>query len=233
MEMVLKLRIVEFVDQNKAVVVRVGCLEGKEIVPYIRLRSELIQTILKIKEEFLPKVDVQEYLIHPHELENLPNFVKDLHCFSLHKLATALVEQKFTISSQRGTEIKPVDTVKLLYFEPYFCNTFIHPDTELFNDECTEVILSQEFLNRIEANTVPQSYATCFIDMFICELKRNEKPIVATHKTFESISNGNSAHQCFQILACWKRHTAKPTYGALKSLLNKYSIFCGKDPLVS
>ena len=38
---------------------------------------------------------------------------------------------------------------------------------------------------------------------------------------------------CKLVFQVWKENTQSPTYGALRSALDKYSVFCGRNPLVS
>ena len=40
-------------------------------------------------------------------------------------------------------------------------------------------------------------------------------------------------YQCKLVFQVWKENTQSPTYGALRSALDKYSVFCGRNPLVS
>ena len=40
-------------------------------------------------------------------------------------------------------------------------------------------------------------------------------------------------YQCKLVFQVWKESTQSPTYGALRSALDKYSVFCGRNPLVS
>ena len=50
-----------------------------------------------------------------------------------------------------------------------------------------------------------------------------------------SSSTETSLHeyQCQQVFRVWKENTQTPTYRALRSALDKYSVFCGRNPLVS
>ena len=36
-----------------------------------------------------------------------------------------------------------------------------------------------------------------------------------------------------QVFQMWKESTRNPTYGSLRSALDEYSVFCGRNPLVS
>ena len=40
-------------------------------------------------------------------------------------------------------------------------------------------------------------------------------------------------YQCKQVFQVWKESTRTPTYRSLRSALDKYSVFCGRNPLVS
>ena len=63
--------IVEVVEQNTAVLVVMGCLEGSQ-VKCVQLRSAVIQTILSAKKQYSGAIDMKESLLHPDELTKYP-----------------------------------------------------------------------------------------------------------------------------------------------------------------
>ena len=70
--------IVEVVEQNTAVIVKMGCLKRREMA-CVGLRSEVIRTILDAEERFCGAVKLRESLIHPAELSSYPQAPSLLH----------------------------------------------------------------------------------------------------------------------------------------------------------
>ena len=40
-------------------------------------------------------------------------------------------------------------------------------------------------------------------------------------------------HRCFLVFKTWKKSTSNPTFYGFRATLDKYSVFCGRSPLVS
>ena len=132
--------LVEVVDQNNAILF---LSRSHELVPSgLRLRSIVIQKILKAAKEFCPKVDTVEYFIAPAEILEHPlrlqttdavsemdegspfpskqeNYhiqsVSDLTLFSISEIATVITSEKPEALSKNGT---PLSLNVLLSIEP-------------------------------------------------------------------------------------------------------------------
>ena len=96
--------IVEVVEQSTAVIMVVGCLEGREM-ECCQYRSRLIQTILQTKEQFSGAVEMREVFIDPNELNTYPlRNTKSLITFSVNRLANTFAERKEVVTSKDGTK---------------------------------------------------------------------------------------------------------------------------------
>ena len=219
---------VEVVDQSTAVIMIVGCLKGRE-VECTRYRSQLIQTILQAKKQFSRAVEMREALIHPNELKTYPlTNIKSLITFSIHRLAKVVAERKEVITSKVDTKQEMIEIDCLLHFEPFACLTF-ELITALFDKANANLEIPESFLH--DCSRVSYSKTKQFKKMLVpSEL---ESEYVGKIKQCHDQYSKDPMYQCLQVFITWKKITKSPTYGGLRELLDKHSIFCGRNPLVS
>jgi len=78
---------------------------------------------------------------------------------------------------------------------------------------------------------------TCFsVEMLkVLLAEKNSSEIVAEEflEVVSRTSHKRIEYQCKQVFQVWKESTQTPTYRSLRSVLDKYSVFCGRNPLVS
>ena len=125
--------------------------------------------------------------------------------FSLPQLVRALLNNELELVSQSGEVSVEID--QLLYFEPYAC----------FSAE-----ILRELVNKSENNSdkhVPEAFLNTASKTF--------------HAKMDQCKRDLPEYQCKLVFQMWKESTQSPTYGALRSALDKYSVFCGRNPLVS
>ena len=217
--------IVEVVEQNTAVTVMIGCLESREL-DCVKLRSELIRTILETKEKFSGAVEMQESLLHPTELASYP--LKDpilLTTFTITELATALGEGKPVITHKERQKQEMLATNSLLHFESYTC--FNHKLlAELMDENNDESEISDDFLSDVG------KVACSKIEVLKQVLEYNKSELrVAIGNCRRSPEYDTPEHHCYLLFRTWKMCTATPTYQAFRSALDKYSVFRGRNPL--
>ena len=211
--------IVEVVEQCTAVVMVVGCLEGREM-ECCQYRSRLIQTILQTKEQFSGAVEMNEAFIDPNELSTYPlRNTNSLIMFSFNRLAKALAARKNIITTKHGTKQEMIDINTLLHFEPFACLT---PEliSELLDEAKSDLEISDDFLYRCAR----------YFHSKINQLKRVLIPLELLGASHDQYSKDPS-HNCFQVFRTWKNKTKTPTYGRLREALDKYSIFRGRNML--
>ena len=203
---------VEVTEQSTVVSLTVSCLTGREM-ECVKHRSQVIKCILETREELSPVVTMKESLIHPGSLTT-PTPLSSLQLYSLSELAEALVDDESVLVSQPGKTM--VEVEQLLHFEPYFCFS-LEMLRVLFAEEHSEEIVPETFFDVVSktAHTKVDHLKQLFsIDSI--KLQRDQP-----------------GYQCKQVFLVWKENTQTPTYRALRSALDKYSVFCGRNPLVS
>ena len=125
--------------------------------------------------------------------------------FSLSQLVRALLNNELELVSQSGEVSVEID--QLLYFEPYTCFS-------------ADVL--RELVDKSENNSdehVPEAFLNAASKTF--------------HAKMDQCKRDQPEYQCKLVFQVWKESTQSPTYGALRSALDKYSVFCGRNPLVS
>ena len=203
---------VEVTEQNTVVSLTISCLTGREM-DCVKHRSQVIKCILETREELSPVVTMKESLIHPGSLTT-PTSLSSLQLYSLSELAEALVDDESVLVSQPGKTM--VEVEQLLHFEPYFCFS-LEMLRVLFAEEHSEEIVPETFFDVVSktAHTKVDHLKQLFsIDSI--KLQRDQP-----------------GYQCKHVFLVWKENTQTPTYRALRSALDKYSVFCGRNPLVS
>ena len=202
---------VEVTEQSTVVSLTICCLAGREM-ECVKHHSQVIKCILETREELSPVVTMKESLIHPGCLTP-PTSLSSLQLYSLSELAEALVDDESVLVSQPGKTM--VEVEQLLHFEPYSCFS-LEMLRVLFAEENSEEIVPETFFDVVSktAHTKVDHLKQLFsIDCI--KLQRDQQ------------------YQCKQVFLVWKENTQTPTYGALRSALDKYSVFCGRNPLVS
>ena len=206
----------EATEHMTTAILIMSCPRKREI-SCIRLRSELIHIILSAFEDICPQntKDLREYIIdpvNPSELYNKSQKASNLCSVSVQNLIQKLVERR---GFWRNPDL--VERVQeLLLFEPY--TVFSQQAVELLHSEENSQV-STEFITQL---------AQWASDDVNNALKQIFKPY--SHE----IVDGNSFTVCKQVFESWKnRNGSKATYLELNHELEKYSIFQGRDPIVS
>ena len=216
-------------EQNTAVVMVMGCLEGFEM-NCVQQRSELIQVILQTKEQFSGFVEMNELLIHPKELSTYP--LKDSGClcsFNINQLARAIIEQKKVII-QYGTQqgMERIDSV--LYFES-FSSLTLEIINKLLNEINANLEIPDNFLHDC-AKAMSQT-----LDMIQLKealvMPEQESELIGLIEQHPDQYSKDPTYQCFSVLRTWKKFAKNPTYKGLREALDMYSVFRGRNPMVS
>ena len=63
-------RMVKLIKEKIVVLVLVRCFKGQELEA-VELQTAVLKKIWEAKQEFCPKVEANEYLIHPSELRHI------------------------------------------------------------------------------------------------------------------------------------------------------------------
>ena len=206
---------VEETKQNSTYTVTMQCLSGQEL-ECTQYRSQVVKCMLDAKDELCPTVTVRDSLIHPDCLATRD--IDSQHTFSIAEVAKALAEDKPFVVSQPGGKMVQIDD--LLYFEPY---AYINIGW-LFAEDNPNKVVSKVKASKTSHTKVDQLKQALDIDStrFQAALAR-APPFLRDHPEY----------QCKLVFQVWKENTQSPTYRSLRSALDKYSVFCGRNPLVS
>ena len=212
----------------KTVILKMTCMEGREI-HCVRLRTKLINVIVEAKNEFCPRVNVEECIM---EVE-AGNFQRVMECpsHSIKYLSSMIADQDPTddpdliLTHSDGSTGKQIS--KLLYFDSY---VVLSSDliTQLFSKENTKKLVSITFITKLASHMYP------FSDSL--EQVLNPDPSVFSEKCKDQVQSlGEKSRRqlkCKHILETWVEQLGPTaTYRKLRQELNKYSIFCGRNPL--
>ena len=209
--------LVEMDESGKMVTVLLRCLERRE-VECIHLRSAIIHKALCAKEVFCPKVSTSEYFIHPDAIQYPLKPTTELNLFSIFQISRA-IEKGY--SCVFGKDKLPLDLEKLLYFEPY-SHLSVTIVQELFDEEKASHDIDESM----------HQIAKCFhskLDYFIKMFSTLKLPVSSAMEQAPS----SSTHTIFQLLQLWHLRSRKGSYQCLHTELDRFSVFAGRNPLVS
>ena len=205
----------EVTSDNKSVVV-LARFRKANLLQCIHLRSAVISTILQCKEQFCPRVIVTESFIDSSSPLQYPINPADTinNTCSLQDLTTAVVRA----DCRHPDVVFPFCTVPaeiILSFEPY-----LEMNLPTIQELCDEKNENKVIENNFFAKFVQK--ATDELCYFIKAVSGN------------SISD-TSENQLYQDLLRWRDSdkTNKKTYKDLRRAMDQYSVFAGRNVLVS
>ena len=219
---------VEVIEQNQAVVAMVRSY--KKIVSEvecIQLRSSIMRKVLQAKQTFCPNVSTAESFIHPKHLCYPLPCIREMNLFSLPIVARAIVQIDPCAVNESG-ELLSID--ELICFEPYSClgESMLQ---KLFNQENAETIVTDGFLQNMAGAIVENTD-----DHTTREFKRKVfmkvfkiSPVAIKEATHDS---DLETERLFGIFQAWCSHS-DGTYQCLRQKLDDFSLFHGRNPLVS
>ena len=224
--------ILEVSEQNKLVLLLMMCPEGEEMAS-VELRSSLISKILEAKEELCPGISTTELLIDPSNLFSYP--LPSSSELTLYTIADQVVKavrehKQFAVDVTGRRKMKLVDA---LHFEPYLG---IHKQLidQLFDKDLANQEVDDCFLHDLAESIHPKLTKE--------DPKTMKKVLrmfnISDSRLFYSYSEqfpnerDNPVMRCFRLLLTWKNcDTGGSTYQSLRTTLDKYSIFCGRNPV--
>ena len=195
--------VVEIGLQCQWVTVMVRCPKGKE-VKCVQRRSSVIQEVKKARSKLCKAVTMTEFLIRPSNIQ-YPFSDDHVSLYSLTHIANAIIKKETRLENQDG--YNSILIRDLVIFEPYLS---IRPEllNELFHPDNSDKLVSMSFLEVVDPQPAIDQQE---------ELEKNSIP----------------ASKCLVLLQWLLRKLENPTYGNFHKELAKYSIFCGKNPMVS
>ena len=202
--------------QNKEVVVMLRCWSGQE-VECARLHSTIIQMVLGAKEKLCPKVPTKEFLLHPSQVREYPlKSPAEQDLISIREVSRAVVAGSRGVVSSNN---EPVDLKELLLVEPY-ANLKADILRQLFIGE-TKKVVSDRFFYEVAEHIYDKK------DLFIDMLKLSRAQLA--DKIRQALGGDIEEFVC--VLQCWRGDSG--TYQSLRETLDQFSVFAGRNPLVS
>ena len=182
----------------------------------VELRSTIIRKVLQTKEEFCPALKMIESFIHPTQIQ-YPVAIPD-KLYLLKDISDAVVENESRVEDQEGQSSILIE--ELLFFEPYvgIGGKLL---SELFDEENSNRIVTEGFL------------ANC-VDQIDTRMPLYREAIKPAKTAFEEaiMKEPLPTRQCLILLrALCHRIGNDSTYHNFHKELDKFSIFCGRNPI--
>ena len=198
--------LIEMTDVRVVLLLR--CKKGKEL-QLVKLRAQVIAEVQSAKKEFCNNVvTVEKFVPNPQYPINLKLSV------SLHKLAHSILRHEEAVMLSVDT---PLDITQLVFFEPYmFCNPQCLVD--LFCKDLESCYVSPQFIECISSNI------SC-VDDFCTLLNVSLRKIAGD-------SSSSDYNKAVRMFLEWQTQS-DGTYQCLRQYMDKYSIFSGRNILVS
>ena len=219
--------IVELSEQNKLVLLLMACPGGEEMA-CVQLRSSLISKILETKGELCPGICTTELLIDPSNLSSYPlPSSSELTFYTRDQVVKAVQEAKQFAVDVTGR--KTLKLVNALYFEPYHGMQPRLVD-QLFDKDLANREVDDVFLHDLAANVYPTLMQQIPVEMVLRMFDISDGSLFYSY--FEQFPNerDNPVRRCFRLLLTWKNCDSDGgTYQSLRTTLDKYSIFCGRN----
>ena len=221
--------VVEVSGQNRVVLLLMSCPEGEEMA-CVRLRSSLISKILETKEELCPGISTTELLIDPSNLSSYP--LPSSSELTLYRVADQVVkavrECKPFILDTTGR--KKLKLGKALHFEPYH-GIQVRCIDRLFDNKIANQEVDDGFLQDLAAS-VHTSLMERISMQEVFQMFRipDDREFYNYCEQFPK-QTYNPTMRCFRLFLTRKKYTNGATYRNLHTTLDKYSIFCGRNPV--
>ncbi len=206
--------LVELIKQNTAVLLLVRCFKDHEIEG-VKLRSQIIHTILEAKDQFCPKAKVTEFILA--ECSQYPqDFEMKIQMFEIaQSIAQA---DEFVVDSRQD----PLRLTDLLFYDPYLQigEKLIE---KLWSEECSEEEVPSTFLLELSKAQTTHMHQIAKI------LSVPQSDVDSLQQTWAP----EPAKLLFHIYEWWKVRQEKPYFESLRKVFSSHSIFCDRNPLVS
>lgn len=211
--------LVEIGERFQGVTVIIRCKNGRE-ANFARLRSAVIKEVLNAKEQFCPKVEMVEYMLHPNSL-SYPIGSQPIIKFEMSIIAASMMDPQKNpdVIDQTGMILLGVE--ELLGFEP-FHGVGAKLAEELFLTY--ESVHLDSIIPRLAvklATKLPffrqiiESDVDSIEDTTTCNLSQAQL-CQGLFENWCSCQEGNMSARIFR-----------------EKLLDKYSLLCGRIPMVS
>ena len=207
--------IVEVGLQCRWVAVMMRCPDNEK-VQCAELRSKVIKTVLKTRKDFCPAITMKEYLIHPSNLQ-YPFEGREPTLYSMREIAKVIVKGKSKAMDTMGKNL--ISIPGLLPFEPYLG---MHHLIEKFFVGDTSLPVTADDMERLEIKCR---------DM-LTELKKAFEQEISAFQMECTRDERTEVESCNTLFRILQRRGLK-TWKHFEEGFSRFSIFCGRNPMVS
>ena len=208
--------LVEVIEQNTMVLLLMRCVQGQEM-ECVKLRSAIVRKTLAAKEKFCSQVETQEYLLDASDVSSYPTSVDKLAKVDMKEVIKTVQDAAPCILHHGGM----ISLNKLLYFEPY--STLGKELLSLiFDPKNNDEKVPTETLLKISTLRHPALQHFTHMLQVPCNEVAFYQETWQRHPSFV-------LHHVFEYWQGMK--TNGGTYQELREVFEKYSIFCGRNPL--
>ena len=204
--------IIEIVDLKKVV----ATIRSEEKIELSRLRSSIINTVIKTKKQFSSKVAVKESLLLPEDAMKYPLDLAQVTAVNINDVAETIKQGTGYVLNDNHQKIK---LKRLVGFEPY-ANMGEAILEELFDEQnSAEEVLDELFFR-------------------IADCTRQHEELRAVYKLpCSRLANEHTPQGAIHRLACvfqrWRDEIEKEgTRNNFRKRLDQFSVFAGRNPLL-
>ena len=202
--------LVEVTSDNKSVTL-LARFRKVNLLQCIQHRSNVIDTILHCKEQFCPRVQTTESFVDSSSPLQYPlNTLNEVSICTLQDLATAVVNESSVV-----LQCDEIDAENFLSFEPYLemKSSTIY---ELWDEKNEKKVISERFLSTFAEQA-------------------SEKLTLLIEVLIEKSASSTRDDQLYQNLLKWRDGDMnnQKTYRDLRQIVDQYSVFAGRNVLVS
>jgi len=196
-----------------------------------QLRSSLISKVLETKKELCPGISTSELLIDPSNLSSYP--LPSSSELTLYRVADQVVkavrECKPFILDTTGR--KKLKLEKALHFEPYH-GIQVRCIDRLFDNKIANQEVDDGFLRDLAANVHTGLMERISMQkVFRMFSIPDDREFYNYCERFPK-ETYDPTMRCFRLFLTWKKYDSHgATYQNLRTTLDKYSIFCGRNPV--
>ena len=206
--------LVEVTPDNKSVIL-LARFRKVNLLQCVQHRSEVIGTILRCKKQFCPRIlTTESFVLSSLPLQYPLNLVaSELNVCTLQDMATAVVSD--CVQPSVVVQCDPIPAEHFLSFEPYL-EMKLSTIQELWDEKNERKVISERFLSRFAQQTTDE--------------------LISFTKVFTGSSESSiSDDQLYQNLLKWRDGDAnnQKTYHDLHQIVDQYSVFAGRNVLVS
>ena len=206
--------IVEVGLQCRWVAVMIRCPDNEK-VHCAELRTKVIKTVVKTRDDFCPAITMKEFLIHPSNLQ-YPFEGRKLTLYSMREIAKVIVEGKPLVMDTVGKNL--ICIPKLLPFEPYFGIDYL---IEKFFVGDTSLTVTPDNMTRLEIK----------YENVLKELKQAFKHDIRAFQMECAGAECTEVESCNRLFHILERRGFKK-WTHFEEVFSRFSIFCGKNPMV-